>query len=159
MSKTINVDIQNSFGIIEFKHSFEFDDTSNFYGLYAQNGTMKSSFAKTLQSYHNGDIISDKLFNVPGTCTISDLEPQNILSFPSFSGHAEICDEARSLVANDQAKEEYDQALAGVMQMYNVFTAKLAEATKINQADAIIEALYRDFVPEDRVGRRLLYRQ
>lgn len=155
MSKLINVDIQNSFGIIEFKHSFEFDEKSNFYGLYAQNGTMKSSFAKTLQEYSKGGIISDRLFNISGKCAIDGIRPKDIISFPSFSGRAEICDEAATLVTNDAAKHEYDRALADVVRAYNVFTKQLNEAAKTtheSDTNEIVENMYRAFVSEDKVG-------
>lgn len=155
MPKTINIDVQNSFGIIEFNHSFEFDEKSNFYGLYAQNGTMKSSFAKTLQAHSKGDTIADHLFRIPGSCIVDGIKSQDIMSFPSFGGRAEICDEAKSLVANEQVKEEYDRVLASVVSVYDAFIIKLTEATKTthgSDTEETIKDMFRAFVSEDRVG-------
>lgn len=155
MSKTIKIDINNSFGIIKFNHNFEFDSKSNFYGLYAQNGTMKSSFAKTMLSYSRGEPIYDHLFNEhTGSCTVSEIEPENILSFPSFDGRTEICDEAASLVANEQVKLAYNKALESVECAYNIFTAKLSEQTKtqhVPNTNEIIEGMFRSFISIDSV--------
>lgn len=155
MQKNIKIDIKNSFGIIEFKHDFDFDEKSNFYGLYSQNGTMKSSFAKTLQVHSVKGSISDQLFKIPGECTVDGIDRANILSFPSFDGRTEICDEAKSLVANEQVKLAYDKALESVELAYSVLTAKLAEVTGTQHAadtGEIIKEMYRTFISIDLVG-------
>lgn len=153
MTKKINVRIKNSYGIIEFTHNFAFDDKSRFYGLYAQNGTMKSSFAKTLDSHSKGEGISDRLFGVPGECLVDGIDKENILSYPSFDGRVEICDEAASLVANEGAKRAYNDALKEVGFAYEKFTAKLVEMTKTGYAKDIdiVDEMYRSFVSEEMV--------
>ncbi len=153
MPKTIKVHIENSYGIIDFTHNFEFDDKSRFYGLYAQNGTMKSSFAKTLESHSRGEAISDRLFKVDGVCSVDGIEKENILSYPSFDGRVEICDEAASLVANDEAKKAYDDALKEVSTAYDTLTESLTKMTKTGfaQETDIIAKMYRNFVDEKSV--------
>lgn len=154
MPKTIKVNIKDSYGIISFAHDFEFNDKSRFYGLYAQNGTMKSSFAKTLRDYSKGENISDKLFRISGSCTVDGIDKDNILSYPSFDGRVEICDEAASLVANDVAKKAYDDALREVNDMYGQFSNKLVEMTKTGYTrdSDIVTKMYRSFISEERIG-------
>lgn len=153
MSKAIKVNIENSYGIIKFSHDFVFEDKSRFYGLYAQNGTMKSSFAKTLDSHSRGEDISDRLFKVPGICSVDGIDKENILSYPSFDGSVKICDEAASLVANDAAKKSYNEALKDVSSAYEKFVDQLTVMTKTGYAqDAdIVTKMYRNFVGEKDV--------
>ena len=46
--KQLNFDFENCFGISKFKETIDFK-TCNTVMIYAPNGTMKTSFAKTLQ--------------------------------------------------------------------------------------------------------------
>lgn len=153
MAKTIKVHIKNSYGIIKFNHPFVFSDKSRFYGLYAQNGTMKSSFAKTLLDHSIGNPISDRLFKIPGECTIEGVDSANILAYPSYDGRVVICDEAANLVTNDEAKLAYTEALHAVNEAYVLFIDKIIDVTKTQYGDRedTIEGLYRRFVSKDRV--------
>ena len=46
--KTLEIDMENCFGISKFEHKFDFaDDTCVL--IYAPNGMMKSSFARTFE--------------------------------------------------------------------------------------------------------------
>lgn len=154
MAKTIEVKIENGYGILNFAHNFEFDDKSSFYGLYAQNGTMKSSFAKTLDDYSKGLNISDHLFPVGGICDVTGIAREDILSFPSFDGRIEMCDEAESLVANPEIKREYDSALKEVESAYGLLIEKMATATQTEYNGnvlGLVEAMYRTFVSKEEV--------
>lgn len=148
--KEINIDIENGYGILEFKHNFTFENSSNFYALYAQNGTMKSSFAKVLDDYSRGLPIKDHLFNHPGTCSLAGIAREDILSFPCFDGKVELTDEASKLVTNTEAKKTYDEAFREVSAAYKAFANKLLETTRSTSIEAsqLVEAMYRTFVTE-----------
>lgn len=153
MAKTIKVHIENSYGIIKFNHSFVFSDKSRFYGLYAQNGTMKSSFAKTLLNHSKDDPISDRLFKVLGECIVEGIDSDNILAYPSYDGRVVMCDEAANLVTNDEARLAYAEALHDVNEAYALFIDKLIDTTKTQYSnrESTIEGLYRRFVSKDQV--------
>jgi len=149
MSKSILVDIKDSYGILQFKHNFIYNENCNFYSLYSQNGTMKSSFAKTLDDHSKGMTISDKLFKIQGSCEVLGVDNINILSFPSFDGQVEMSGEATSLVTNEAARKVYDEALKDVKAAYETFSKKLSEAASISQSEDsndLIEKMYRTFV-------------
>lgn len=158
MSKEIRINIENSYGIVKFRHGFTFTNTKNgmcrFYGLYAQNGTMKSSFAKTLARYSEGQDIADEIFRIPGKCEVSGVSSNNILAFTSYDGQTEISDAAASLVSNDEVKMIYEKALKDVSGRYSDFQQKLAETTKTKQdnVSGLIERMYRQFVSKDAVS-------
>ena len=155
--KSIQIEIKNSYGIVDFKHKFEYkDDTRegccNFYGLYAQNGTMKSSFAKTLLNHSKGLVISDEIYNIPGSCTVSGIEPENILSYPSYDGRVWLSDSATHLVANQEAKDVYAKASKDVVEAFDKLKSKISAVTKTKDDDSevVIEDYYRRFVSKEQ---------
>ena len=156
--KRIQIEIKNGYGIVDFKHDFKYGDDKNgshchFYGLYAQNGTMKSSFAKTLLNHSKGLVVSDEIYNIPGTCTVSGIEPENILSYPSYDGRVWLSDSATYLVANQEAKEVYAEASKDVIEAFNKLKSKISEVTKMKDDDSksAIEDYYRRFVSKEQV--------
>lgn len=157
--KSIQIEIKNSYGIVDFKHNFEYkDDTKgsccNFYGLYAQNGTMKSSFAKTLLNHSKGLVVSDEIYNIPGSCIVSGIEPENILSYPSYDGRVYLFESATHLVANQEAKDVYAKASKDVIEAFGKLKSKISEVTKTkgDDSEAVIEDYYRRFVSKEKVN-------
>lgn len=156
--KSIQIEIKNSYGIVDFNHNFEYKgDTKegccNFYGLYAQNGTMKSSFAKTLLNRSKGLTISDEIYNILGSCTVSGIEPENILSYPSYDGRVYLSESATHLVANQEAKKVYAEASKDVIETFSKLKSKISEVTKTKDdgSETVIEDYYRRFVSKEQV--------
>jgi hypothetical protein len=146
----IKIEIENGYGISHLSHEFTFERDSNFYALYAQNGTMKSSFAKVLDNHSKGAPVKDYLFNVEGKCLVTGVDKENILSFPCFDGKVELTDEAALLVSNEKAKEAYDSAFNSVSVAYKKFTTKLAETaghpSDEPSVSELVESMYRSFI-------------
>ena len=64
----LSVDLKNCYGINSLVHSFDFGDkpmVNKSYAIYAPNGTMKSSFARTFLDISNGEMPRDERFNKP----------------------------------------------------------------------------------------------
>lgn len=157
--KSIQIEIKNGYGIVNFKHDFDYEDGKNgsychFYGLYAQNGTMKSSFAKTLSNYSKGEAVADEIYQVSGSCTVLGIDPENILSYSSYDGRVYLSDNAAYLVANQEAKEVYAEASKDVIEAFNKLKSKISEVTKTKDGgdEAIIEDYYRRFVTKEEVA-------
>lgn len=157
--KSIQIEIKNGYGIVDFKHKFEYKDGTtrgccNFYGLYAQNGTMKSSFAKTLFNYSKGVVVSDEIYQIPGSCVVSGIEQENILSYPSYDGRVYLSENATYLVANQEAKKIYAEASKDVIEAFNKLKSKISEVTKKKDGDSesVIEDYYYRFVSEEQVN-------
>lgn len=136
--KSVHIIIDHGYGIEKFDESFLFEATHNSphkdtHIIYAQNGTMKSSLARTLRDYTQPNIIiRDHIFGLIGKCTITDenghdLPPENILSIPSFENtNGYRCSNMSSLVADASLKEEYD----ALMEAYNVALKALVKKLK-----------------------------
>lgn len=157
--KRIQIEIKNGYGIVDFKHDFKYEDDKNgnychFYGLYAQNGTMKSSFAKTLSNYSKGEAVADEIYQVSGSCTVSGIDPANILSYPSYDGRVYLSENATYLVANQEAKEVYAEASKDVIKAFNKLKSKISEVTKTKDGDGatVIEDYYRRFITKEQVA-------
>ena len=157
--KSIQIEIKNGYGIVDFKHDFKYEDDKNgnychFYGLYAQNGTMKSSFAKTLSNYSKGEAVADEIYQVSGSCTVSGIDPENILSYPSYDGRVYLSENATYLVANQEAKEVYAEASKDVIKAFNKLKSKISEVTKTKDGDGatVIEDYYRRFITKEQVA-------
>lgn len=157
--KSIQIEIKNGYGIVDFKHDFKYGDDKNgshchFYGLYAQNGTMKSSFAKTLFNYSKGVVVSDEIYQIPGSCVVSGIEQENILSYPSYDGRVYLSENATYLVANQEAKKIYAEASKDVIEAFNKLKSKISEVTKKKDGDSesVIEDYYYRFVSEEQVN-------
>ncbi len=157
--KRIQIEIKNGYGIVDFNHTFEYEDGKNgsychFYGLYAQNGTMKSSFAKTLSNYSKEEAVADEIYQVSGSCTVSGIDPENILSYPSYDGRVYLSDNAAYLVANQEAKDVYAKASKDVIEAFNKLKSKVSGVTKTkdDNSEVVIEDYYRRFVSKEQVN-------
>jgi energy-coupling factor transporter ATP-binding protein EcfA2 len=110
----IKVDLQNCFGIQEMHHEFDFR-RSNAIAIYARNGLMKTSFAKTFQSIqaNNVDDICDSIFGDAGSATViidgRDIASDDVFVIKSFESSYES--DITSLLVKDTVKERLRDVL------------------------------------------------
>ncbi len=110
----INVRLDNCFGIRHMEHEFDFSN-SNVIAMYARNGLMKTSFAKTFKKVQDGksDEIKDEIFNLRGTphieCDGSDIDPTSIFVIKSFENSYEA--DITPLLINQTVKEQLKTVL------------------------------------------------
>jgi len=57
----LTIELENCYGISKFLYGFEFS-TRNVYAIYAPNGSMKSSFARTLHNISKGEPTIDLIY-------------------------------------------------------------------------------------------------
>ncbi len=60
----LKVNFQHCYGIKSLKQEFEFKNNSKAFSIYAQNGVMKTSFAKTFDDYSKDEETQDRLFQI-----------------------------------------------------------------------------------------------
>ena len=61
--KKLKVHLENCYGIKKIEHEFSFDKKSRTYAIYAQNGVMKTSFAKTFKDLIEGKTTGDTIYS------------------------------------------------------------------------------------------------
>ena len=148
----IDFQIKNSYGIESLSHTLKFNGTTdhpqqNTNVIYAQNGVMKSSFAKTLYNYSKDAPIRDHIFDITGSCTVLDesgsaIERNKVFSVASFdNGNFESQKMANLLVSAD-LRDSYDK----LMDKFKVANYNLME--KIKQVSGATGNTTHDMVLE-----------
>lgn len=90
----LNIKLTNCFGIDSLKHEFDFGK-GNTFSIYARNGLMKTSFAKTFQLIQQGkkENISDAIFGEPGSAIVQidgqDIEKKQVFVVKSYESSYE----------------------------------------------------------------------
>lgn len=110
----IEVDLQNCFGIQQMCHEFDFH-RDNVIAIYARNGLMKTSFAKTfqkIQANKTGDVC-DVIFGDAGSMTAKidgrDITSDDVFVIKSFENSYES--DITSLLVKDAVKERLSDVL------------------------------------------------
>jgi hypothetical protein len=121
MNTTISINFENCYGIKKLKHDFDFSK-QNVQLIYAPNGTMKSSFAKTMKylsgqtkSEPKDQLNSDSKTNFKLTFNSSEVAKNNIYVFDAEE-NINSKDALSRFLASAELKKEYDEILA---QLFN----------------------------------------
>jgi hypothetical protein len=112
----VKVDLKNCFGIGSFDFTFDFSGATNkSYLIYAPNGTMKTSFAKTMEtiSKNNGELPKDNIYaeriseyriDVDG----QPINPSSILVVNSETEDLDTSNKISKFIASKDLKSKYD---------------------------------------------------
>jgi hypothetical protein len=112
----LNLKLKNCYGIKKLEQEFNFSDFKTF-AVYAPNGIMKTSFAKTFDDYVNGKESRDKIFNrEPYEREINnendtEIDIKNIFVIKSFIDTKYTSDEISTLLVRSELREEYEKVL------------------------------------------------
>jgi len=111
--KTLTVGLRNCHGIRELDATFAFDK-GNAVAVYAPNGTMKTSFARTLKDLAAGQETTDHMF--PGRETRrsasdengDDLDPRDVVVVLSYDEDLGPTESTSTLLVNAELRKEYE---------------------------------------------------
>ena len=144
----LKVELQHCYGIEKLNHEFDFSECKTFV-IYAPNGVMKTSFAKTLNDVANGkkpcDQIDETLkpvYNFFIDASENQIKPEEICVIEPYNKKAfDSEDKILTLLADDETKKEY---LAIFNEIESLKKASLSGLKKIsgssNYESEIIEA-------------------
>ena len=119
MVQQVNVELYNCYGIDSLVHKFDFSNNNMPVIVYAPNGVMKTSLAKSLRQYASGQSAKD-LFFPERTTSMSIRDETGVLLNPDTVLVIEPIDEkyqsARmsTLLASEDLKTQYDEVFASV---------------------------------------------
>lgn len=111
--ETIKINLENCYGIGQLNFDFNFDNKTKSYSIYAANGFMKSSFAKTLMNMAEAkDIVHP---DRPPKCEVTDgagtkINQDNIFVIEPYKEKF-TSDKVSTLLVNPTIKKAYDEAL------------------------------------------------
>jgi energy-coupling factor transporter ATP-binding protein EcfA2 len=132
--KKLHIELEHCYGIKKLKAQFDFDNGSAC-AIYAPNGAMKSSLAKTFQDIADGTVSKDRIF-AARVCKreISDengaaLPPTSILvvrPYDEILGHSE---KTSTLLVNPALRKEYEQLHIDIDAAKELFLKTLKETS------------------------------
>lgn len=111
--KHISVELENCYGIKSLSQLFDFS-TENSYVIYAPNGAMKTSFAKTFRDLSEGNESSDKIFNDRVTQRSivdengEEIPRDNVLVLSPYDDTIGITERTSTLLLDMRLKQEYE---------------------------------------------------
>ncbi len=130
----IEIQLENCFGIGKFDHKFDFGQlNSNSFLIYAPNGTMKTSFAKTLDLIAKNDTKSmpcDRVYNNRATThnILADgntIENESLLVVNAEDITYDSSSKISSFIASKDLKKKYDEIYIELETKKNDYIKKL----------------------------------
>lgn len=112
--KILSIDFENCFGIGKLEHEFDFS-SSNSYLIYAPNGTMKTSFAKTVDLIAKNDkknqpkdLVHNKKSKFGILSDGEEINNNTILVVNAEDNSFDATQKITSFIASKELKEQYD---------------------------------------------------
>lgn len=144
----LKIELQHCYGIKKLNHEFDFSKCKTFV-IYAPNGVMKTSFAKTLNDIANGkepyDQIDDTLkpvFNFFTDDSSNQINPEEICVIEPYNKKAfDSEDKILTLLADDKTKKEYLAIFNEIESLKKIVVSGLKKISgSSNYESEIIEA-------------------
>jgi hypothetical protein len=127
----LQINLKNCYGISELNHCFDFTASSG-YAIYAPNGFMKTSLAKTFDDHAKGRDSVDLIFpDRQSSRAIIDgagasLAPESIFVIEPYNQEFSS-DRTSLLLVNSAIKQQYDDALKQISEKLNSLFSKLKQ--------------------------------
>ncbi len=129
----IKINLENCYGIKKLNHEFNFRNKT--FAIYAPNGVMKTSFAKTMDDISKGKEPSDLAF--PKRVTVCEalideqpINPKNIFVIEPYNANYKS-EKIATLLANKDLQEQYNTIHK------DIDKAKLAFVKKLKQLSGV----------------------
>lgn len=149
--ETLNVALKNCHGIRELDAAFDFG-SSNAAAVYAPNGTMKTSFARTFRDLSDGVDTNDQMFPERETSrsvtdeTGGDIDSADVVVVLSYDEEVGPTEETSTLLVNPALRKEYEGLQMDLLNARDELVAALkAQAgTKQDVISAVSQAFMHD---------------
>lgn len=130
---TLKVKLEHCFGIQKLEYEFDFSKRNSVL-IYAPNGVMKTSFAKTFECIANGEKPCDRIYKDRKTiCEITSdtnqIPPECIFIANAESG-INTDSKITTFLASKELKEQYDKIYQVLDKERNDFVTRLREISK-----------------------------
>lgn len=125
----LKIHFENCYGIKKLNYEFDFS-TKRIYSIYAPNGTMKTSFAKTLKDFSLNTDSKDLIFSERNTIrniqdeNSTDLRPEEIFVIEPYNPDFKS-DKLSTLVVKKELKDRYDEIYQDLENAQKEFIKKL----------------------------------
>jgi len=126
----LQINLKNCYGIQSLDHEFDFSIGSKSskpkakaYAIYAPNGLMKSSFAKTFDSLSRGESPKEERYNRSPTCSVKSdgaaIPRETIYVLKSEIDISADSPAITDILVNPENKARYDELLVSLDKLKN----------------------------------------
>ena len=149
----INVELENCYGIKKLKHSFDFGSRKVF-AIYASNGTMKTSFAKTFSDLQankdSKDEIYDRKTSIREISKNNDpLDGKEVFVIKPYQESYQS-EEIAELLINETLKKKYDSEYKALKQEKEDFLNLISEISGLSSHQEIEQQVCTAFYPGEK---------
>ena len=149
----LSIDFTNCFGIRKLKTNFNFSNDNKYFVVYASNGTMKSSFAKTFLYYADGKEPIDRIFeDRKGSCEIklddTLLDPKAIFVV-NPDDEIDTKEKISSFIASKELKKKYDSIYSFLDAEKKIFIANLKSKSQSTDCESEIVETFKEIDSDD----------
>jgi ABC-type cobalamin/Fe3+-siderophores transport system ATPase subunit len=146
--KKLKIKLENCYGIRKLNAEFDFSE-KNVVSVYAPNGVMKTSFAKTFKDVFSGTETTDRIYSDRKTIreitidTNAALTSNNILVIePYIAEYAS--DKVSTLLVNEELRKEYEAIYEKINEKKNDLLKYLKKTSGLKNEQEIEENLSQD---------------
>lgn len=145
--KKLTVQLKNCFGIRKLCHEFDFSQRRSVL-IYAPNGVMKSSFAKTFECISKGEQPSDQIFlNNQSECHVlwdnEPIAPEKIFVSNAAQNLPDAEERITTLLATKELKDEYDAIYKTLAGAKSNFIKRLKEVSQSSDCESELVQTFR----------------
>ena len=144
--RQLNIDFQYCYGIKKLNHKFIFSNRT--FSIYAPNGVMKTSFAKTFNDFSQGNVTKDIPFPERKTkreiTADINIIPENIFVIEPYNQDYES-EKISTLLGNAELKKEYELIHKEIYKLKEELLKKVKELSGLGRYDDIITNIEKSF--------------
>ena len=157
--KSLRIDLLGCYGIRSLDEQFDFSDGRRHVAVYASNGTVKSSLARTFADIGRGES-KDRIFEREYRRSITDnegrsLSEDRILVIRPYGDTKDAAKASSGILASGRLRSDYDKIRSGLEGKRESLVRSLSRMSGLAE-DRVAEALLRDF-GRDRAAVESLY--
>lgn len=138
----LSVELKNCYGIPALENVFDFSVGPNkpkAYAIYAPNGLMKTSFAKTFEDLASGKNPKEERFSRPTTCVVigdgSDVSQEMIFVLKAELDISQDSLAITDILVNPESKARYDELLVDIDKKKNKAISALQKKSRVPKKD------------------------
>ncbi|SCZ81583.1 hypothetical protein [Acidaminobacter hydrogenoformans] len=158
--KKITINLENCYGIKRLQETFNFEylnkkkdiEKSSSICIYAPNGMMKTSFAKTFYKLSKSETPKEEIHDKTTVCEVmingEPIKPNEIFVIKSAVDMTSEPEHVSTLLVDEDKKREYESIFKTILELKKTFIIKMNRLSGIKKEDVEKEIL-NDFGAED----------
>jgi hypothetical protein len=146
--KQIQFNLKNCYGIKKLNASFNFSQEKKVHIIYASNGTMKTSFSKTIKDLQLGDASKDQInpeattlrkiqFSSEEKEPLKDIDEKQVYVMLSIDQSPELKSEEQvaNILLHEENKKRYDEIYSEISKAEDEFFKSMCKVAQISGKD------------------------